>query len=167
MSEVQILSPRPDVRAATFMRAVLQRVDRSRIVVAGKEISATGKGLLVLLGVEKGDSEKEADSLLEKIIHLRIFEDDEGKMNRSLLETGGDLQIVSQFTLMADSSKGRRPSFAAAAEPQEARRLCDYFIGRASEKVGRVGQGEFQAMMKVELVNDGPVTLCLECRKDR
>ena len=149
------------------MRAVLQRVDRSRVVVEGKEISATGRGLLVLLGVEKGDSEKEADSLLEKIIHLRIFEDGDGKMNRSLLDTGGDLQIVSQFTLLADCSKGRRPSFAAAADPEEARRLCDYFIARASEKVGRVAQGEFQAMMKVELVNDGPVTLCIESRKDR
>jgi len=149
------------------MRAVLQRVDSSRVVVAGREISKTGKGLLVLLGVEKGDGKKDADSLLDKIIYLRIFEDRNGKMNQSLLDIGGELQIVSQFTLLADCRKGRRPSFTNAAEPEEARRLYDYFVSRASEKITRVGQGEFQAMMKVELINDGPVTLLLESSNKR
>ncbi len=149
------------------MRAVIQRIDTSRVVVDGREISRTGKGLLVLLGVEKGDGKKEADSLLDKMIHLRIFEDEHGKMNQSLLDIGGELQIVSQFTLFADCRKGRRPSFTAAAEPAEARHLYDYFINQASEKISKVGQGEFQAMMKVELVNDGPVTIFLESRKER
>jgi D-tyrosyl-tRNA(Tyr) deacylase len=149
------------------MRAVIQRVESSRVVVAGREISKTGRGLLVLLGVEKGDGKKEADSLLDRMIHLRIFEDADGKMSRSLIDIGGELQIVSQFTLLADCRKGRRPSFSAAAEPGEARHLYDYFVSKASEKVCKVGQGEFQAMMKVELVNDGPVTIFLESRKER
>jgi len=149
------------------MRAVIQRVDTSRVVVEGREISKTGKGLLVLLGVERGDGEKEADSLLDKMIHLRIFEDMEGKMNHSLIDIGGEMQIVSQFTLLADCRKGRRPSFTAAAEPEDARHLYNYFVGKASQKIRKVGQGEFQAMMKVELVNDGPVTIFLESRKER
>jgi D-aminoacyl-tRNA deacylase len=149
------------------MRAVIQRVDTSRVVVEGREISKTGKGLLVLLGVERGDGEKEADSLLDKMIHLRIFEDMDGKMNHSLIDIGGEMQIVSQFTLLADCRKGRRPSFTAAAEPEEARHLYNYFVSKASQKIRQVGQGEFQAMMKVELVNDGPVTIFLESRKER
>jgi D-aminoacyl-tRNA deacylase len=149
------------------MRAVIQRVDSSRVVVDGREISKTGKGLLVLLGVEKGDGKKEADSLMDKMINLRIFEDEHGKMNQSLLDIGGELQIVSQFTLFADCSKGRRPSFTAAAETAEARHLYDYFVSQATEKISKLGQGEFQAMMKVELVNDGPVTIFLESRKER
>lgn len=149
------------------MRAVIQRVDASRVTVREREISKTGKGLLVLLGVEKGDGAPEADQLLDKMIHLRIFEDEHGKMNRSLIDIGGDLQIVSQFTLLADCRKGRRPSFTDAAEPEDARRLYEHFISRASEKIERVGRGEFQAAMKVELVNDGPVTIVLDTGRKR
>jgi D-tyrosyl-tRNA(Tyr) deacylase len=147
------------------MRCVIQRVERARVTVDGQVISATGKGVLVFLGIEKGDSYRDADFLLEKIIHLRIFEDSQGKMNLSLLETSGDILIVSQFTLLADCRKGRRPSFISAVEPEEARRLYDYFVSMADEKIDHVATGEFQAMMKIELVNDGPVTMLLDSRK--
>jgi D-tyrosyl-tRNA(Tyr) deacylase len=147
------------------MRCVIQRVERATVTVDGQVISATGKGVLVFLGIEKGDSHRDADFLLEKIIHLRIFEDSQGKMNLSLLETSGDILIVSQFTLLADCRKGRRPSFISAEEPEEARRLYDYFVSMADEKIDHVGTGEFQAMMKIELVNDGPVTMLLDSRK--
>jgi D-tyrosyl-tRNA(Tyr) deacylase len=147
------------------MKAVIQRVDRASVSVDGNEVSRIGGGLLVLLGVEKGDSEKDADFLLDKIIHLRIFEDGEGKMNRSLLDISGELLVVSQFTLLADCRKGRRPSFTDAAEPATATRLYEYLLFKAKEKVPRVGQGQFQAMMKVELVNDGPVTIVLDSRR--
>jgi D-tyrosyl-tRNA(Tyr) deacylase len=147
------------------MKAVIQRVDRASVSIDGNEVSRVGGGLLVLLGVEKGDSEKDADFLLDKIIHLRIFEDGEGKMNRSLLDISGELLVVSQFTLLADCRKGRRPSFTDAAEPATATRLYEYLLFKAKEKVPRVGQGQFQAMMKVELVNDGPVTILLDSRR--
>jgi D-tyrosyl-tRNA(Tyr) deacylase len=147
------------------MRCVVQRVDRARVIVDGQIISSIGKGALVFLGIEKGDSYRDADFLLEKIIHLRIFEDSQGKMNLSLLETAGDILIVSQFTLLADYRKGRRPSFISAEEPEEAKRLYDYFISMAGGKIDHVGTGEFQAMMKIESVNDGPVTMLLDSRK--
>lgn len=147
------------------MRCVVQRVDRARVIVDGQIISSIGKGVLVFLGIEKGDSYGDADFLLEKIIHLRIFEDSQGKMNLSLLETSGDILIVSQFTLLADCRKGRRPSFISAEEPEEAKRLYDYFISMAGGKIDHVGTGEFQAMMKIESVNDGPVTMLLDSRK--
>ena len=147
------------------MRCVVQRVDRARVIVDGQIISSIGKGVLAFLGVEKGDSYRDADFLLEKIIHLRIFEDSQGKMNLSLLETSGDILIVSQFTLLADCRKGRRPSFISAEEPEEAKRLYDYFISMAGGKIDHVGAGEFQAMMKIESVNDGPVTMLLDSRK--
>jgi len=147
------------------MRCVAQRVDRARVRVDGEIISGIEKGVLVFLGIEKGDSYRDADFLLEKIVHLRIFEDSQGKMNLSLIETSGEILIVSQFTLLADCRKGRRPSFVSAEEPEEARKLYDYFISIAREKIGRVGTGEFQAMMKIELVNDGPVTMLLDSRK--
>jgi len=147
------------------MRCVVQRVDRARVIVDGQIISSIGKGVLVFLGIEKGDSYRDADFLLEKIIHLRIFEDSQGKMNLSLLETAGDILIVSQFTLLADYRKGRRPSFISAEEPEEAKRLYDYFISMAGGKIDHVGTGEFQAMMKIESVNDGPVTMLLDSRK--
>ena len=147
------------------MRCVVQRVDRARVIVDGQIISSIGKGVLVFLGIEKGDSYRDADFLLEKIIHLRIFEDSQGKMNLSLLETSGDILIVSQFTLLADYRKGRRPSFISAEEPEEAKRLYDYFISMAGGRIDHVGTGEFQAMMKIESVNDGPVTMLLDSRK--
>ena len=147
------------------MRCVVQRVDRARVIVDGQIISSIGKGVLVFLGIEKGDSYGDADFLLEKIIHLRIFEDSQGKMNLSLLETSGDILIVSQFTLLADCRKGRRPSFISAEEPEEAKRLYDYFISMAGGRIDHVGTGEFQAMMKIESVNDGPVTMLLDSRK--
>jgi len=147
------------------MKAVIQRVENASVSVEGSEISRIGAGLLVLLGVEKGDSEKDADFLLDKIIHLRIFEDGEGKMNRSLADISGELLVVSQFTLVADCRKGRRPSFTDAADPAQATRLYEYMLSRAKEKLPRVGQGQFQAMMKVTLVNDGPVTILLDSRR--
>lgn len=147
------------------MKAVIQRVDSASVSVRGSEISRIGAGLLVLLGVEKGDSEKDADFLLDKIIHLRIFEDGEGKMNRSLVDFSGELLVVSQFTLLADCRKGRRPSFTNAADPAQATALYEYMLSRAKEKLLKVGQGQFQASMKVELVNSGPVTILLDSRR--
>lgn len=147
------------------MKAVIQRVENASVSVEGNEISRIGAGLLVLLGVEKGDSEKDADFLLDKIIHLRIFEDGEGKMNRSLADISGELLVVSQFTLLADCRKGRRPSFTDAADPAQATTLYEYLLSRAKEKLPRVGRGQFQAMMKVSLVNDGPVTILLDSRR--
>jgi D-tyrosyl-tRNA(Tyr) deacylase len=147
------------------MKAVIQRVDSASVSIDGIEISRIGAGLLVLLGVEKGDGEKDADFLLDKMIHLRIFEDDEGKMNLSLLDVSGELLVVSQFTLLADCRKGRRPSFTDAAEPAAATKLYEYMLSKAREKVTQVGQGQFQAMMKVGLVNHGPVTILLDSRK--
>lgn len=147
------------------MKAVIQRVDSASVSVGGSEISRIGAGLLVLLGVEKGDSEKDADFLLDKIIHLRIFEDGEGKMNRSLVDISGELLVVSQFTLLADCRKGRRPSFTDAADPAQATALYEHMLSRAKEKLQKVGQGQFQAAMKVELVNSGPVTILLDSRR--
>ena len=148
-----------------LMKAVIQRVDNASVSVDGSEMSRIGAGLLVLLGVERGDDERDADFLLDKIIHLRIFEDSEGKMNRSLADIAGELLVVSQFTLLADCRKGRRPSFADAADPAEAERLYGYVLPRAKEKLPRVGEGRFRAMMKVSLVNDGPVTILLDSRR--
>ena len=147
------------------MKAVIQRVDSASVSIDGIEISRIGAGLLVLLGVEKGDGEKDADFLLDKMIQLRIFEDGEGKMNLSLLDVSGELLVVSQFTLLADCRKGRRPSFTDAAEPATATKLYDYMLSKAREKVTKVGQGQFQAMMKVGLVNHGPVTILLDSRR--
>ena len=147
------------------MKAVIQRVDSASVSIEGIEISRIGVGLLVLLGVEKGDGEKDADFLLDKMIQLRIFEDGEGKMNLSLLDVSGELLVVPQFTLLADCRKGRRPSFTDAAEPATATRLYEYMLSKAREKVTKVGQGQFQAMMNVGLVNHGPVTILLDSRR--
>jgi len=147
------------------MRCVVQKVDSAQVAVDGCVISSIGKGILVFLGIERGDSYIDADFLLEKIINLRVFEDTQGKMNLSLIDTSGGMLIISQFTLLADCRKGRRPSFIAAADPENARRLYDYFVVKAGEKVKRVGTGEFQAMMKIDSINDGPVTLLLDSRK--
>ena len=147
------------------MRSVVQRVDRASVSVGGRVLSSIGRGLLVFLGVERGDNELDADFLLEKIINLRVFEDIQGKMNLSLVDTSAGMLIISQFTLLADCRKGRRPSFIAAADPEDARRLYNYFVAKAGEIIGRVGSGEFQAMMKIDSINDGPVTLLLDSRK--
>ncbi len=144
------------------MRAVIQRVSRAEVRADGRVAGQIGKGLLVLLGVGSGDSQKEADSLLEKIIHLRIFEDDGGKMNLSLLDIRGELMVISQFTLYADCRKGRRPSFTEAAPPGAARALYEYFLGKAKTTGLSTASGIFQAMMEVEFVNSGPVTILLD-----
>ena len=144
------------------MRAVVQRVRESSVAVGPEVVGRIGRGLLVLLGVAKTDTEKECDYLAEKIVNLRIFEDEGGRLNRSLIEVGGAMLIVSQFTLLADCRKGRRPSFTAAAEPELAARLYEHFV-RQTAKLGiPVQTGRFQALMAVSLVNDGPVTLIIE-----
>jgi len=147
------------------MRAVVQRVSRCRVTVDGQVTGEIGPGLLVLLGVSKSDNEPAADYLVEKIIRLRIFEDADGKMNLSVQEAGGALLVVSQFTLYGDVRRGRRPSFDAAARPEEARRLYEYFVGRVRAAGLRCQTGQFQAMMEVELVNSGPVTILLDSEK--
>ena len=148
------------------MRGVIQRVSRAKVTVNGEPTGEIGNGILVLLGVSKNDSEKEALDLLEKTLNLRIFEDAEGKMNLSLLDIAGDLLVVSQFTLYGDARKGRRPSFIEAAAPDEANRLYEFFVAEARRQIGRVETGRFQAMMDVILVNDGPVTILLDSSKN-
>jgi len=148
------------------MRAVIQRVSRARVRVEGKTIGEIGAGLLVLLGVGKGDTAAEGAFLLDKIVHLRIFEDEQGKMNLSLLDCGGELMIISQFTLYADCRKGRRPSFTDASPPDDARKLYDYFVGAARTRGIKVAAGVFQAVMEVELVNFGPVTILLDSSRN-
>ena|SRR5215213_6824027 len=147
------------------MRAVIQRVSRARVAVDGEITGEIGGGILVLLGVSKKDSEKEAVYLLEKTLNLRIFEDSEGKMNLSILDIKGALLVVSQFTLYGDARKGRRPSFIDAAAPREANRLYEFFVTEARRQIERVETGRFQAMMDVELVNAGPVTILLDSDK--
>ena len=147
------------------MKGVIQRVSRAKVEVGGETVGRIGRGILVLLGVEKGDGERDADWLAEKIATLRIFEDQAGKMNLSIQETGGAILAVSQFTLAGNCAKGRRPSFDTAAPPAEANRLYDYFVGKLRETGLPVETGIFQAMMQVELVNDGPVTFILESPK--
>ena len=147
------------------MRAVIQRVSRAKVTVDEEITGEIGPGILVLLGVSRQDSEKEALYLLEKTLNLRIFEDAEGKMNLSLLDIDGELLVVSQFTLYGDARKGRRPSFIDAAAPFEANRLYEFFVAEARRQISKVGTGRFQAMMDVELVNDGPVTILLDSDK--
>jgi D-aminoacyl-tRNA deacylase len=147
------------------MRAVLQRVSRSSVEVEGKCVGRIGPGWLVLLGVERGDTEAEAAWIAEKVLNLRAFEDDQGKMNRSVVEAGGGILIVSQFTLLGDCRKGRRPSFVEAAPPEEAERLYQVFVAAAAGQGARVETGRFRAHMDVALVNDGPVTLLLDSKK--
>jgi D-tyrosyl-tRNA(Tyr) deacylase len=147
------------------MRAVVQRVKRCRVTVDGNPTGEIGPGLLVLLGVSKTDTEAAADYLVEKIIGLRIFEDAEEKMNLSLQDAGGAVLVVSQFTLLGDVRRGKRPSFEAAARPEEAKRLYEYFVARVRAAGLRCETGQFQAMMEVELVNSGPVTIMLDSEK--
>jgi len=134
--------------------------------VEGQIAGEIGRGLMVLLGVGQGDTPKEADFLLDKIIHLRIFEDGEGKMNLSLRDVGGELMVISQFTLYADCRKGRRPSFTDAAPPDEAQKLYEYFVSSAKKRGLKVATGIFQALMEVELINLGPVTILLDSSKN-
>lgn len=147
------------------MRAVIQRVSRASVSVDEQIIGSIKNGLVVLIGVEKDDSESDADTLIAKTIGLRIFEDDAGKMNLSLEDTSGELLVVSQFTLLGDARKGRRPSFIRAAAPDEGNRLYEYFVTQARDKGFKVETGQFQTDMKVELINDGPVTILLDSRK--
>ncbi|HWI80065.1 MAG TPA: D-aminoacyl-tRNA deacylase [Ramlibacter sp.] len=143
------------------MISLLQRVSEARVIVGGASIGEIGAGLLVLVCAERGDSEVQADKLLAKLLKLRIFSDEAGKMNRSVQDIGGGLLVVSQFTLAADTSGGNRPSFTNAAPPEEGRRLYDYFVAQARAAHPVVQTGEFGADMKVSLVNDGPVTIPL------
>ena len=146
------------------MRAVLQRVSRARVVIEGAEHSRIEQGLLVLLGVEKDDTAQDATMLAQRIVELRIFEDDAGKMNRSIREAGGAILAVSQFTLLGDSRKGRRPSFIDAAPPEEAEALYRTFVSKTRSLGAKTETGKFQAHMAVHLVNDGPVTILLDSR---
>ena len=143
------------------MISVIQRVSRARVEVAGRTIGEIGRGLLVLVCAERADSELQADKLLAKLLKLRIFSDEAGKMNRSVQDVDGGLLLVSQFTLAADTSGGNRPSFTTAAAPEAGRRLYDYFVDAARKAHPEVATGEFAADMQVHLVNDGPVTIPL------
>jgi D-tyrosyl-tRNA(Tyr) deacylase len=147
------------------MRAVVQRVSRAQVSVDGEITGRIGLGVLVLLGVGRDDTEADAAYLAEKIVGLRIFEDDQGKMNRSVLDAGGSVLAVSQFTLYGDVRRGKRPSFDAAAPPEEARQLYEFFVEQIRAAGPRCEIGRFQATMKVELVNEGPVTILLDSAK--
>lgn len=144
------------------MIALLQRVTRASVTVNDATVGEIGPGLLVLLGVQKGDSEAEGARLLERVLTYRVFEDAQERMNLSLLDTGGALLVVSQFTLAAETRKGTRPGFSTAAPPDEGRRLYEWFVAAARERVANVATGSFGAYMQVSLVNDGPVTFWLE-----
>jgi D-tyrosyl-tRNA(Tyr) deacylase len=148
------------------MRAVVQRVSRASVTVEGRVIGAIERGLLVLLGAGAGDGADDLRYVVEKVVHLRIFPDDAGKMNRSVLDVGGGVLVVSQFTLFGDARQGRRPAFTGALEPVAARRLYEEaIVAMRAAGVGRVEAGEFGADMAVELVNEGPVTILLDSRK--
>jgi D-tyrosyl-tRNA(Tyr) deacylase len=147
------------------MRAVVQRVSRCRVQVDGEVVGQIGRGLLVLLGVGKADNESAANYLVEKILGLRIFEDDQEKMNHSIQDKSGEMLVVSQFTLFGDVRRGRRPSFDGAARPEEANHLYEYFVTKVREAGIRCETGRFRAMMDVELVNQGPVTILLDTEK--
>ena len=144
------------------MKLVLQKVSQASVTIAGDKVSAIGPGLAILVGVKKGDAEPQADWLAEKVAYLRIFEDEAGKMNRSLLDTGGEALVVSQFTLLADVQKGRRPSFIDAELPDQAEALVAYFGKRLQFYGVPVKTGVFRTYMSVEIHNEGPVTIILE-----
>jgi len=144
------------------LKALLQRVTEASVSVAGEVVGRVGGGLVVLLGVANGDTEKDAQYLAQKIINLRIFSDEAGKFNLSLLDNKGELLSISQFTLMADTRRGRRPSFVEAASPEQARELFDYFVEQVRASGLKVATGRFQQHMRVEIHNDGPVTILLD-----
>lgn len=147
------------------MIALVQRVKEAKVTVEENIIGSIGRGILVLLGIGEEDERKDADFLSDKVVHLRIFEDEAGKMNQSLTDIAGELLIVSQFTLLGDCSRGRRPSFTKAARPEKAIPLYEHFIEGCRKSGLKVETGQFQAMMAVSLINDGPVTLILESRR--
>ena len=147
------------------MKALLQRVSKASVSVAGEEVGRIGRGLVVFMGVAEGDTEKDAQYLMQKIINLRIFADSEQKFNLSALDVGGELLLVSQFTLLADTRKGRRPSFEGAARPDKAEELFNYAVRLAGESGLKVATGRFQQHMQVEILNDGPVTIMLDTRE--
>jgi D-tyrosyl-tRNA(Tyr) deacylase len=147
------------------MRAVIQRVTRAKVTVNGEVVGEIAAGLVVLLGIARDDTEQDARYLVEKIAALRIFDDDDGRMNHSVKDIGGGLLIVSQFTLYGDVRRGLRPSWIEAAAPEVAEPLYDYFVEQARKNIAKVATGSFRAMMQVELVNDGPVTILLDSRK--
>ena len=144
------------------MRLLVQRIKEARVDAAGKEIGKVGAGLCLFLGIAKGDGKENADALAQKVAELRIFEDENGKMNHSLRDIQGEILIVSEFTLYGDCAKGRRPSFSRAAPPEEAERLYDYFVRRLKDLGLEVATGKFQAKMEVALTNDGPVTFIID-----
>ncbi|OGN99497.1 MAG: D-tyrosyl-tRNA(Tyr) deacylase [Chloroflexi bacterium RBG_13_52_12] len=147
------------------MKALLQRVSKASVSVAGEEVGRIGQGLVVLLGVAGGDTEKDADYLVQKIINLRIFTDAADKFNLSALDVNGELLLISQFTLLADARKGRRPSFTDAAPPEQAETLFNYAVGLARQSGLKVATGRFQQHMEVEIHNNGPVTVMLDSRE--
>jgi D-aminoacyl-tRNA deacylase len=147
------------------VKALVQRVSRASVTVSGEETGRIGHGLVVLLGVANGDSEKDAEYLVKKIVNLRIFTDAQDKFNLSALDVRGELLFVSQFTLLADTIKGRRPSFIDAAPPQQAEALFNYAVSRAKDSGLKVATGRFQQHMQVEIHNDGPVTIMLDSRE--
>nr|WP_297457821.1 D-aminoacyl-tRNA deacylase [uncultured Halomonas sp.] len=144
------------------MRALIQRVRRASVEVDGRLIGSIDQGLLALIGIEKDDDERRADKLLHKLLHYRLFADEDGRMNRDLQQVAGGLLLVSQFTLAADTRKGLRPGFSSAAPPAEGERLFGYLLERATQAWPHVASGEFGADMQVSLINDGPVTFLLE-----
>lgn len=147
------------------MRAVVQRVSSARVEVSGSTASAIGAGLLILLGIKRGDGPAELEWMADKVLNLRIFDDSDGAMNLSVVEVGGELLVVSQFTLLADARKGRRPSYIDAEAPEDAKRLYEAFCDRLELSGRPVRRGVFQAMMEVSLVNQGPVTILLDSEK--
>ncbi len=147
------------------MRAVVQKVTSSKVTVDGETTGEIGQGLLVLLGVTHEDTSKDVDYMIDKTLNLRIFEDEEGKMNLSLKDIGGELLVVSQFTLYGDCRKGRRPSFSTAAKPEEANELYEEYVAKAKAEGIKVGTGKFRSHMMVDLTNDGPVTMLLDSTK--
>jgi D-tyrosyl-tRNA(Tyr) deacylase len=146
------------------MRAVLQRVSRARVLTGGQVLGQIARGFVVLLGVAQGDTEADAAKLADRILGIRVFADSAGKMNCALAAVGAELLVVSQFTLLADTDSGRRPSFTRAASPEDARRLYEHFLSLVRKANTKVETGEFGATMEVELVNDGPVTIILDTR---
>jgi len=147
------------------MRAVIQRVTEAQVEVGGQAVGRIKSGMLVLLGIAEGDTDADLQYVVDKTVQLRIFEDEEGKMNRSLMDIHGSMLAISQFTLLGDCRKGRRPSFVAAAKPDEAVRLYDAYVAKVKEQGVHVETGIFRADMKVQLVNDGPVTMLVDSTK--
>jgi len=147
------------------VRAVVQRVLSSSVEVDGKIVGKIAKGIMLLLGIGNEDNEDDVKYLVNKVLELRIFKDDDGKMNKSLIDIGGELLVVSQFTLYGDCRKGRRPSYDRAASPEKAKELYEIFINVARERINKVESGVFQAMMKVDITNDGPVTLLIDSKR--